>query len=199
MTKQHILDEIRGPNKANGGVPLGKKVFFRETGIKESDWYGKYWSRWGDACIEAGFAPNKRTESYGKEVLVERCIALIRELRKMPVVGELRLKRRNDPSFPGTRSLFKNLGTMKQIRAKVLDYCHNHPGFEDVLGYLTESVSVEHVVPHEKPKAVEIGCVYLLKSGRRFKIGRTNAIGRREYELGTKLPDESRTSRARST
>jgi hypothetical protein len=35
--------------------------------------------------------------------------------------------------------------------------------------------------------------VYLLKSGRRYKIGRTNAVGRREYELGTKLPEESRT------
>src|SRR3990172_5896170 len=108
MTKQHILDEIRGTAKANGGVPLGTKAFFRETGIKESDWYGRYWSRWGDACKEAGFAANKPTESYGKEVLIERCIALVRELRKMPVVGELLLKRRKDPSFPGKISLYMN-------------------------------------------------------------------------------------------
>jgi hypothetical protein len=33
------------------------------------------------------------------------------------------------------------------------------------------------------------GFVYLMKSGRHFKIGRSNAVGRREYELGILLPD----------
>ena len=49
MEKQHIIDEIKRTAEKNGGVPLGKRRFFSETGIAESDWYGKYWVKWSDA------------------------------------------------------------------------------------------------------------------------------------------------------
>lgn len=38
-----------------------------------------------------------------------------------------------------------------------------------------------------------IGFVYLTKFGRHFKIGRTNAAGRRERELAIQLPEKSKT------
>jgi hypothetical protein len=38
-----------------------------------------------------------------------------------------------------------------------------------------------------------IGFVYLTRFGRHFKIGRTNAIGRRERELAIQLPEKSKT------
>jgi hypothetical protein len=37
----------------------------------------------------------------------------------------------------------------------------------------------------------EFGFVYLLKSGRHYKIGRSNAAGRREYELAIQLPEKA--------
>ena len=40
---------------------------------------------------------------------------------------------------------------------------------------------------------VATGFVYLTKFGRHFKIGRTNAVGRRERELAIQLPEKSRT------
>ena len=39
----------------------------------------------------------------------------------------------------------------------------------------------------------EFGFVYLLKSGRYYKIGKTNAAGRRERELSIQLPERAST------
>ena len=39
----------------------------------------------------------------------------------------------------------------------------------------------------------EVGLVYLLRSGRYYKIGKTNAAGRRERELAIQLPEKSAT------
>jgi hypothetical protein len=33
------------------------------------------------------------------------------------------------------------------------------------------------------------GYVYLMKSGRNFKVGRSNAVGRRHYEVALQLPE----------
>ena len=62
MNKTHILEEIKRTAKENDGVPLGRIKFESETGIKETDWFGKYWARWGEAVREAGFIPNQLTK-----------------------------------------------------------------------------------------------------------------------------------------
>ena len=42
ITKAHILAEIARTAKANKAVPLGARRFYTETGIKQTDWLGKY-------------------------------------------------------------------------------------------------------------------------------------------------------------
>lgn len=42
MDKAHILREIRRTALENGGAPLGWRRFFGETGIRETDWLGRY-------------------------------------------------------------------------------------------------------------------------------------------------------------
>ena len=91
MTKEHIVDEIRRTAKENGGVPLGHRLFEQQTGIRYCDWFGKHWSRWGDALQEAGFAPNTfLKDAFTDDFLVEKLIALIRELGRFPGTGDLR-------------------------------------------------------------------------------------------------------------
>jgi hypothetical protein len=104
MNREHILQEIKRTAKENGGMPLGRLRFFHETGIKESDWKGKYWARWNDAVTEAGLEPNQKTGAYEKELLIERFISLMRELGRFPVVAEIRMTVRKDPGFPNDKT-----------------------------------------------------------------------------------------------
>jgi Meiotically up-regulated gene 113 len=193
MNKQHILQEIKRTAEVNGGNPLGRLRFFRETGIKESDWKGKYWARWNDAVTEAGLEPNQKTSAYEEELLIEKFISLMRELGRFPVVAEIRMKVRKDPGFPNDKT-FGRFGPKTEFAAKILNYCQSRSGYDDVTALCVP------ITPHLNAKAdaedesqTIIGYVYLMKSGKFYKLGRSNAAGRREYELGIQLPEKLKT------
>ncbi|HEY1171217.1 MAG TPA: GIY-YIG nuclease family protein [Verrucomicrobiae bacterium] len=193
MDKQYILEAIRRTAKTNGGKPLGRSKFSTETGIKESDWSGVYWIRWGDALIEAGFTPNQMSEAPADEWLISKLITFTRELKRFPLSAELRMKARNDPDFPGHTAFQKRFGSKNQVVSKVMEFCSNKKGYEDIL-LLCESTTARNESPQEKAdRGIEPpdGFVYLLKSGRYHKIGRSNSTGRREYELAIQLPEKA--------
>ena len=190
MDKQYILDEIRRTAKEHGGDALGTQKFLTETGIKKSAWHGKYWVRWGDALREAGLTPNLMAEAYDEELLIAKLISLTRELGRFPVEGDLRMKSRNDPEFP-SHSAFNRLGSKKQRVLKVAEYCRNHQGLQDVLELCPDVVDPKQHSREKDAGTEEIGFVYLIKSGRYYKIGRSNSSGRREYELAIQLPERA--------
>jgi hypothetical protein len=191
VNKAHILDEIIRTTAANGGVPLGEARFEAETGIKRRDWYGKHWARWGDAIREAGFAPNEFTTAFETEFLFEQYARYAQELGRLPTAAELRLKRRSDANFPSDEP-FTRFGTKAALVKKLLDYCRSHPVFSSVVNLCEEYLrSNKATTPAGKSASEEvvIGDVYLLKSGRFYKIGGSNSAGRREYELSIQLPE----------
>jgi hypothetical protein len=194
MNKEHILQEIKRTAKANEGVPLGRLRFFRESGIKESDWKGKYWARWNDAVSEAGFEPNQKTSSYDEVLLIEKFISLMRELGRFPVVAEIRLKVRSDASFPNDKT-FGRFGSKPEFAEKILDYCRTRSGYEDVAALLCTAIADCTKTNSAEVDGSEtvIGYVYLMRSGKFYKLGRSNAAGRREYELGIQLPERLKT------
>jgi Meiotically Up-regulated Gene 113 (MUG113) protein len=193
MNKENILREIKRTAEANGGVPLGRLRFFRESGIKESDWKGKFWARWNDAVSEAGLEPNQKTGAYEEGVLIERFISLMRELGRFPVVAEIRMKVRTDASFPNDKT-FGRFGSKPQFAAKILDYCQSRSGYQDVSA-LCAAIAKYSDARGENvdDNQTVIGFVYLIKSGRYYKIGRSNSAGRREYELAIQLPEKAKT------
>jgi hypothetical protein len=193
MDKQYILDEIKRTAETNSGVPLGKQRFFQVTGIGPRDWEGKIWARWGDAIREAGLVPNELQQAYDEQFLLDKFIALMREIGRFPVNTELLLKARNDPSFPSNNT-FKRFGSKQQFAARIQSYCQDRPEFEDVLALCAAVVEHPGTATNGKAEHVEtFGFVYLIKSGRYYKIGRSNAVGRRERELTIQLPDRATT------
>lgn len=189
VDRNHILVEIKRTAQENGGVPLGVKRFYTETGIKETDWIGKYWARWGDALKEAGFSPNELRSAYDDDVLLRKLALLARELGHFPARTEIQLQRRTDASFPD-KNTFRRLGSKATLAEKLASYCRNQGGFEDVLEMCSRVPSPKSHENEETRKLEEFGYVYLLRSGRYYKIGRSNAVGRRERELAIQLPEK---------
>jgi hypothetical protein len=194
MKKELILQEIKRTAKANDGVPLGSRRFETATGIKESEWLGKLWARWGDALREAGFAPNQLQSAYDKTELLERLAKLAQELGRLPTANDLRLKDYREKGFPNQKVFFNRFGTKAELVRQLLEYCRCHDAYEDVFRLCEGYVPHNMDVPDESAsREVEIGFVYLIKSGRFFKIGKTNAAGRRERELALQLPEKATT------
>jgi Meiotically up-regulated gene 113 len=191
MNKQHILTEIKRTAATNGGVPLGVSKFSKETGIKDSDWSGKIWARWGDALREAGFEPNQLQTAYSEDMLIEKFIGLARELGRFPVASEVKMKARSDDGFPW-HNTFARFGSKQQFATRILDYCKARAGYEDIIALCTPIATVarEKAAQDEIEPEEIIGFVYLMKSGRHYKIGRSNATGRREYELAIQMPEK---------
>jgi hypothetical protein len=197
MDKAHILREIQRIAAANGGTPPGMDRFSTETGIKKWDWEGVYWARWNDALREAGFAPNQLTEAYDKAELLEKYAGLALELGRLPPQNDLKLKRRTDSTFPSDKT-FARLGGKAELVEQLLEYCRGRPGFEEVVRWCEEYAprGLGTAEESETDEEGEFGFVYLTKSGRYYKIGKTNSLGRREYELGLQLPERLTTLHA---
>jgi hypothetical protein len=196
MDKQYILDEIRRTATANGGVPLGRARFRHETGIRESDWSGRFWTRWADAVKEAGFEPNALQVAFPEEELLDHFVILIRELGHFPTNAELRLKASQDPTFPSHNVWPQRFGPKRRLVKRLLEFCSQGSELADVRS-ICIAIAAEAEKDSEKPNLDQGGLifsfVYLLKSGRYYKIGRSNAVGRRERELAIQLPEKAET------
>jgi hypothetical protein len=187
MTKNQIIREIQRTAEENGGRPLGRLRFLGETGIKESDWRGKYWARWNDALQDAGFGPNKFQQSYDDGLLLEKFAVLARELGRVPTVSEWQLKARSDRTFPNSKVL-ERFGSKQQVIARALEYVQHHENYSDLVPVISAAVVSRPIPGEDSTQKIVTGFVYLMKSGRHYKIGRTNSVGRREWELGIKIP-----------
>jgi hypothetical protein len=139
---------------------------------------------------EAGFQPNQKQGAIDDSVLLDRLITLVRELRHFPVAAEIRLEHAQDPMFPNVKT-FARFGLKHELIAKLRGYCESKVGYDDVVTICAGMTPSENERPLNDGKGAEpaSGFVYLMKSGKHYKIGCSNSVGRREYELGILLPD----------
>jgi hypothetical protein len=194
MKKEYILSEIKRTAKENGGGALGRQKFFKYTGIRESDWLGKYWARWNDAVIEAGIEPNQLQASYDENWLLEMFIGFVKELGRFPTPADLRIKAFSDSIFPAQSTFRRRFGRKSKLAKRIVQWCEERDDLNEVIKLcLPHCQSSDEDVEFDETEEVSFGYVYLMKSGKFYKIGRSNAPGRRKYELGIKLPEELKT------
>lgn len=190
LTKETILTEIKRTAEENNGKPLGRGRFEKESGIKPYDWQ-KYWVRFSDAQKEAGFTANTLQVAYPDEFLLAKIANLARKLGKFP--GELEItfeKRNNDSVFPSKAVFSDRFGLKEQFVKKVLEFCERNSDYNDVAELCSDVLKKQYTKENENSIAKNyVGEVYLFKSGRYYKIGKTKDTVRRGSELRIQLPE----------
>lgn len=187
VDKARIISEIKRLATESGGRPPGRDRFISATGIKQSEWYPHLWLRWGDALIEAGYTANTLTPAITDDFLYEKYIELARELGHLPLHGERRRKAKADKSFP-SHSTWQKLGSGENFLKGLLRYCEDNPGREDIIALCAPRMAEAKPASEVRAPKVESGFVYLMKSGRHYKIGRTVSVGSRQRQLAIKIP-----------
>ncbi len=176
---------------ANGGAALGRLRLESEVGIKEHHW-GKFWARYSELVREAGFEPNALPEAWTVADLCASLAGLARDLGRFPTHADVRVKKTTDSDFPNHRAFYRLGGKAERI-AKVIAFCRANPGCDDILTICEGTVINASEVPVGKPTRSSDGHVYLLKSGKFYKIGFSVHAGARERQLAIQLPEAAST------
>jgi Meiotically up-regulated gene 113 len=181
VEKDFILGEIR--RTAIGGKPLGRDQFCSQTGIREHDWLGRYWAKWSDAQVEAGFEPLTFNAKFDDEHILGRVADLTMKLGKFPTVPEMRLERRTNPDFPNDRAIGRRWDRGALV-GRLLQFCNSNAEYAEIIPILrsTYRKPEEPKAEVEKPLP-EGGYVYLIGAQSAFKIGCTRAPYRRAAEI----------------
>lgn len=190
ISKDEILQEVKRIAEKNGGKPLGRLAFFNVTGIKETDWRGRFWARWNDVLREAGYGPNTLVEARPEATLLDSFANLALELRKIPVYSELRLKKRTDPEFPNDKT-FTRLGNKAQLLAKLHHHCSINSQYATLIPLIEAALDQgdDTATATSETESTD-GFVYLVKMGKHYKIGRTFSVPRRHRELSLEMPEK---------
>lgn len=183
--RDEILAEIRKLTAANKGRPPGVRAFENETGIGEAAWRGRYWARWGDALVEAGFAPNAWQGKHDTEMVLQKFIEVCRHCKRIPTVDEIKMYGRGREGFPHAKAIYKHFGSKDALVQNLREWLEGKEEFADVAAMLGE---VTKCSP-EQAKTADEGLVYLIKSGAHYKIGRSDEIERRVKEIRVALPE----------
>jgi hypothetical protein len=191
-TKDEILAAIKREAAANGGVPLGKRRFEVVTGIGDSTWTGRYWARWSDAVREAGLEPNEWQSALGTdEDLVRHLATLAKQLGRYPVSAERTLYKLKHPEFPDAKVFTNRLGNRDRQLELLLDFALANEDFSDVYDMVRPLMKSTDGPPTPAQTALGVtGSVYMMKSGKHYKIGFSAHVGRRSYEVALQLPEK---------
>ena len=169
-TKQHIIAEIQRLAAARGGR-IGIRAFCSETEIPEHQILGVHWARWNDALTEAGVGTGSffqpRTEDAS---VVEAFALLVHKLNKWPTQSDLQMERRRNGSFPSIR-VIRRVRRASPFASRVLSYCAGRADLADVATIATEVAKAESAEAPVLDSASIVGYVYMMRSGRRYKIG----------------------------
>jgi hypothetical protein len=191
MTRDQIVKRIRELAAERGGH-VGFREFLKEIGRPEQWIRGQSWfNGWNTLLAELGlttkrFEPPRRSATDS----VSAITALARRLDRWPTEDEFRRERAVNDAIPSTAYIRKLRRSSRELAALIGTYARADPDNETLKRLAAETVDVEED-DAAKGKGRVNGYVYMLRSGRRYKIGKSNDPSRRFREVRLELPDET--------
>jgi hypothetical protein len=184
--RDRILNEIRRLAAAKGGQPPGFRAFENETGIGTSEWRGRYWARWSDAVVEAGFQPNDPNPTYEDDYLLEKFAEACRHFGRVPAAMDLRIFARTKSDFPNHKMVYRRFQSTASMLRRLAEWTKERPDYADVLAMVEKHAVSDANGAGKRPLE---GYVYLIRWGAHYKIGRGEQLERRVKQVKTGLPD----------
>lgn len=139
--REHILAEIKRLASENDGKAPGRAYFQQQTGIAESEWYGKIWVRWSDAVREAGISPNEMNERLPSDFVLDKYAEVCRHYGRPPSSAELRFYGRNTPGFVSHNTFATHFGSKNDLIAALRDRAKSR-GEADLVSILPPSQTI---------------------------------------------------------
>jgi hypothetical protein len=187
MTKEELLAEIR-KRGTKQGRHLSLRAFCRGTGIAEKQVLGVHWVTWNEAIAAAGLNPRSFARPRADEATTFEALAqFIQRIGHWPTENELRRERHETPSFPGLK-VFLRLKKAEPLSRKLAIHCAERSDLKVAAAVVSDRIESEPAEPLPATAPVR-GYVYMMRSGRRYKIGRTNSPSRRHREVRLDMPD----------
>ena len=136
--------------------------------------------------------------AFDKELLLKSLALVARDMRKLPTAAELALHARGHDGFQPAKAFQRHFKTKAQMASALADYCERIGNLTDVLEFCRPFLKAAER-PEKISKLAIKGHVYLMRSGKYYKIGKSNHVGRREYQIGLLLPEPVNTIHSIST
>lgn len=174
MNRETILAEIR--RTAHNGKALGRDAFSKETGISERAWSGRFWARWSDAVREAGLEARTMQGAHDAKFVFDKILEFTRRLGHFPTVPEMDMERIQDDSFPSSRSITRRWDR-KTMFDGLIEYASKDERWTDLVEVLQRAMPQTPLA--SEPSHIETkdyGHVYLIKSGKAYKVGSSRAV-----------------------
>ena len=184
-TRERVIAAYQRETEGNGGVPLTQRQF---NAIVPDRFSRRVFARFSDLQRAAGYESREPNTRLGDAGLLTAVANLVRRIKRIPTDRELAIERRNDSDFPSPTTLRKHFGGPDGLLAALKAFCADNEAHQDLLDVLRSRP--EHVGQKESARR---GFVYLMKYRKYYKIGYTNDVGRRRYDLKFLVPDPHKT------
>jgi hypothetical protein len=188
LNKDGILAQIRDVAESQGG-DVSLRRFVELSGIAERQFIGVHWATWNEAKQDAGLGANTFFRPrVDEDEAIPEVAALVAQIGRWPTDRQLQMAKRRNARIP-TKKVFRRLTADAPFLRRLRDYCEERSELTTVRPLVAEKLR-DTLTPVTAAVATA-GFVYMLRSGRRYKIGRTTSPTRRHREVRLDLPDRT--------